>query len=119
MFSGNYAEAVASPFLGAVQIITQRTETGADMFNRGYELARRAGLPEHSAISNAFFNNNEDFFNGIRVAIKEGHLKSDDLIIIFFQEGVTKELTVQANGKASVWPRGFFDSMTNALYRLV
>lgn len=68
----------------------------------------------------------DHIFNAVRLAIKKGVLRSEDVSLYFFSstEGenpvhTMEKLVIDANGKLPRWPRGLFDEWDEALNQLL
>lgn len=60
--------------------------------------------------------------NGLRLAVKDNILHHDDLMLHYFRNNGTTELTspvIDPDGMVSEWPEGFFDEWDNAVMRLL
>lgn len=64
--------------------------------------------------------------NGIRIAVKNNVIKSDDACVTYFYKDMEnayrhtfKELKIYDDGKMSSWPKGFLDEWENALIELL
>lgn len=65
-------------------------------------------------------------FNGIRVAVKKGRLKSEHTGVFYFYKDINdaykhKEIcpVLDENGRLNEWPEGLFDEWDNALLELL
>ena len=65
--------------------------------------------------------NNDHFFNGIRVAIKENNMNIDDVIFQFnyYDNDIWLDVYIDKYGHADYWPEGFFDQWEKALIRII
>lgn len=62
--------------------------------------------------------------NGIRLAVKQGKIPHRDVMVHFFAPSKSEASrvlspTIDANGRLSAWPEGFFDQMDSALSELL
>jgi predicted ATPase len=104
-----------------VMIYGQRTETGAQMVQRGLEVAVAlvaSKQPEQVKI----FTNSELFFYGIRLALKRKLITPDQIDFLMFNEhnplaGV-RVIATDA-GRFLDWPKGFFDGFDEALNEML
>jgi len=72
-------------------------------------------------------SHSDHLFNGIRVAIKNGIVQTDDVSVLYFirpensNEHVTliEQPTVDSNGRLSHKPRGFYDEYSRQLDELI
>jgi predicted ATPase len=54
----------------------------------------------------------DHFLNGVRLAVKEGLLRPEDVAVYFFRrqaESRVTELSIDSEGNLNSWPEGFFD----------
>lgn len=66
-------------------------------------------------------SHSEHILNAFRLALREGHLASDDLVVLFFRRDVQDpvlRVSVGSNGHIVDWPSGFFDQRTQDFVRL-
>lgn len=69
----------------------------------------------------------DHIINAVRLAVKQGILSTNDVVIINTSLGISEESTftrleeikIDENGKLSTWPEGFFDQYRNALIDLL
>ena len=65
----------------------------------------------------------DHFIDGIRIAVREGLLTPDDVAIHYFErqgnESVVRSPVIDADGRLSEWPAGFFDQHEMNLVRLL
>ena len=65
----------------------------------------------------------DHFIDGIRIAVREGILTPDDVAIHYFErqgnESVVTSPVIDADGRLSEWPAGFFDQHEMNLVRLL
>lgn len=87
------------------------------------ELIARAGAGGVQVIVET---HSEHVVNGIRIAVKNGVIKSDNTMIAFFSKDSSNdykhtyiELKIYNDGKMSSWPEGFFDEWEKALLELL
>ncbi|MBC7382200.1 MAG: DUF3696 domain-containing protein [Bacteroidia bacterium] len=72
-------------------------------------------------------SHSDHLFNGIRVAIKNGFVKSDDVSVFYFvrDENSNEHITtieqpiIESNGRLSHKPKGFFDEYSKQLDELI
>lgn len=60
--------------------------------------------------------------NGIRVAVHQGHIKAEDVVVLFFSpsgDEPVQTLTVDRRGRIAHWPQGFFDESERLLDTLL
>ncbi len=118
MYCGDYGRAVQHSNGAPMIIVTQGAETGWAMVEQG-----RAALSNVAAMGDTegtVFNNNDHYLNGVRLALKAGTILPEQLTVLFFPEDSDQvtEITFDAQGTASGWPRGFFDALEHALSQL-
>ena len=75
-------------------------------------------------VESYIFSNNDHFFNGIRLAIKDGKISPDQVRFKYCQleeDGKPTCATITANkdGRIAHWPEGFFDNSENLLMKLL
>lgn len=64
--------------------------------------------------------NIEPFFNGVRVAVKQGKFEPEDISIIFLDDnGKEHRPKLDEDGRIDLWPMGFYDEETRALMELL
>jgi predicted ATPase len=69
------------------------------------------------------FSNNDDLFNGMRIAIQQGVLDHNNVVVYFkhIVDGVEQTTSIPFNkdGLADYWPIGFFDQIENDLITML
>lgn len=87
------------------------------------ELIARAGA---GGVQVFVETHSEHVVNGIRIAVKYKQIDKDDVAVAFFNKDDTddyrhvyKRLQINAEGKMSSWPKGFFDEWEKALIDLL
>lgn len=96
-----------------VEILGSLTATGLEMSTIGRELRAPADGERH------VFSNNDNLFNGMRVAMNKRLLDVNDVVVYFNHvvDGVEQTTWVEftQDGRANYWPVGFFDQCENDL----
>lgn len=91
--------------------------TGLEMSTIGRELRVPVDGDRH------VFSNNDNVFNGMRVAIIKGLIDPADLVVYFNHvvDGNTQTTRVDFNksGRSDYWPLGFFDQYDNDLSEII
>lgn len=92
------------------ELITQSHETGNEMMEKGIELCKE--VAESDSTTTRYISlNNGDFFNGIRLAVKRGLIKWDEIHFNHINAGGYDEHpTINDAGRMNEWPVGFFDA---------
>ena len=84
------------------------------------ELAVRASLAGVQVIAET---HSDHFIDGVRIAVRDGLIKPDDVAIHYFERARGKTVVsspqVDADGRLSSWPVGFFDQHEENLARLL
>ena len=84
------------------------------------ELAARAAK---SGVQVMVETHSDHFIDGIRIAVREGLLKPDDVAIHYFErqgdESFVRSPVIDSNGRLSEWPAGFFDQHEMNAVRLL
>lgn len=100
-----------------IEVLGSLTATGLETSTIGRELRAPAEGERH------VFSNNDNLFNGMRVALHKGQLNVDDVVVYFNHEvdGNLQTTIVEFNqsGRAQYWPKGFFDQYDNDLSALL
>ena len=66
----------------------------------------------------------DHFINGVRISVLEKKLKSENVSIHFFEEGIEhpiieRKINIDDNGKIEYWPADFLDEWEKNLYHLI
>lgn len=67
----------------------------------------------------------ENVINGVRLAVIDGLVSSDDVGLLFFspREGDTEPnvdaISIDSLAELSLWPKGFFDQQSSDLAKLI
>ena len=84
------------------------------------ELAVRASLAGVQVIAET---HSDHFIDGVRIAVRDGLIRPDDVAIHYFERARGKTVVsspqVDADGRLSSWPVGFFDQHEENLARLL
>ena len=84
------------------------------------ELAVRASLAGVQVIAET---HSDHFMDGVRIAVREGLVRPDDVAFHYFSregsETVVSSPRVNADGRLSSWPEGFFDQHEENLIKLL
>ncbi|MDU8350509.1 DUF3696 domain-containing protein [Pseudomonas syringae pv. actinidiae] len=80
-------------------------------------LGRALRAPEGSEDRHVF-TNNENIFSGVRIAVRNLDILTDDLDVIFHNDGAYQLLQIRQNGQLSKWPKGLFDQLSLDLREL-
>ena len=68
----------------------------------------------------SIITHNNSLFNGIRVGVKRGLIKPEDLTVHFYSsDGQITYPKIDARGRFTPWPDGFFDMWDKALEELL
>jgi hypothetical protein len=111
---GSYLAAMNTPVGERAQVISQTTETGAHMLSSGRSFHKV--LPENGV--KYIFCNNDLFFYGIRLAVKNGDIKHNEVEFYFYPDkdaGRPLVIEINSEGRFEHWPDGFFDAYDRAL----
>lgn len=89
---------------------------------REMSLIGRGLRPSNSQIPYQVFTNNDHVINGLRLAVKAGDIKPEDLEIHFHPPGqlIRKHelIKLDADGNYNICPAGFMDQATQDLIQL-
>jgi hypothetical protein len=112
---GNYAGLSQTPAGQRAQLFVQTTETGKTMLDLGRNFHTKMTGSED--FPQYIFTNNDLFFYGLRLAVKDGNIKADDIEFLFYPEGYDRPivLKIEQDGRFECWPTGFFDAYDEAL----
>ena len=84
------------------------------------ELAVRAAVAGVQVIAET---HSDHFLDGVRIAVREGLIEPEDTAVHYFERENGKSVVVtpeiDANGRLSHWPAGFFDQHDHNLARLL
>lgn len=84
------------------------------------ELAARAAAAGVQIVAET---HSDHFMDGVRIAVRDGIVKSGDVAFHYFQQdgasAVVTTPTIDADGRLSEWPVGFFDQHEENLMRLL
>ena len=87
------------------------------------EMARLAARAAKTGVQVMVETHSDHFIDGIRIAVREGLLTPDDVAIHYFErqgdESVVTSPVIDADGRLSEWPAGFFDQHEMNLVRLL
>jgi hypothetical protein len=111
---GSYLAAMNTPVGERAQVIGQTTETGEHMISSGRYFHKV--LPENGV--KYIFSNNDLFFYGIRLAVKNGDIKPEEIEFYFYANkdvGRPQVIEINSDGRFEHWPDGFFDAYDQAL----
>lgn len=87
-----------------------------DLYEKGRDLAKQAETEDIVVATN-----DDHVFNGIRVAVAEGILKPENVIILFYRYDIDQVdgPRMYRGGRIDYWPDGFFDQWDKALTKLL
>lgn len=89
------------------------------------KIAKLCALASSNGVQIIVETHSDHFFNGIRIAIKEGILTSEQSKIYYFRKELNKletiidEISINKNGSVNKYPKGFFDQFDNDLDTLL
>lgn len=72
-------------------------------------------------------SHSDHFLNGVRVAVKQGLIKHDEVSVFFMERpfdqvshsSIVHNPSIDENGRLEYWPEGFFDEWDNQLDKLI
>jgi hypothetical protein len=100
-----------------VEVLGSLTATGLENSTIGRELR----IPEDG--ERHVFSNDDNLFNGMRVAITKGLIDPADLVVYYNHIVDGNEQTTRVDftkdGRSDYWPRGFFDQYDNDLSEIL
>ncbi len=89
------------------------------------EIARLCAKASEAGVQIVVETHSDHFLNGVRVAIKEKILNSNNTLVYYFLRNEEEEKTevqkieIDENGKIDEWPKGFFDEWDIQLEKLL
>lgn len=89
------------------------------------EIARLCAKASEAGVQIVVETHSDHFLNGVRVAIKEKILNSNNALVYYFLRNEEEEKTevqkieIDENGKIDEWPKGFFDEWDIQLEKLL
>lgn len=103
-------------------IVDQTTETGQQMVAKGENIQKML-LAEPKEVLRIFCNN-EHFLNGLRLAVHDNRIESENVQILYVNDDAKapydlRSILVKPNGRLTTWPVGFFDAIEIALAKLI
>lgn len=112
---GSYEDVIKTVAGERAQLIVQTTETGDVMLERGRQFYKyMTGTVDHPQY---VFSNNDMFFYGVRLAVKDGNIKAEDIEFLLYRKGSSRPVIIhiEQDGRFQNWPEGFFDAYDKAL----
>lgn len=89
-----------------------------DMSEVGYNLRPHDGEWELMGDRHVF-TNNDHVLNGVRVALKKGELRAEQVKVFFHKYNApVVEIVFNQQGRSRNWPEGFMDQIENDLSQL-
>ena len=87
------------------------------------KMAELAALAANAGVQVFVETHSDHFIDGIRIAVREGILTPEDTVFHYFErqgnESVVSSRVLDADGRLSEWPVGFFDQHEMNLVRLL
>lgn len=119
-----YSALIAKDEINSALILIENPEAHlhpAGQTALGYFLAKAAA----NGVQIIIETHSDHLLNGIRIAVKDRELSSDDSAFYYLRYDFKNELTtvqrplIDEYGMFDEWPKGFFDEMENSLGRLI
>lgn len=89
------------------------------------QIAKLCSLAANAGVQMIIESHSDHFLNGIRVAVKENVIKSENIKIYYFNKSLEdskseiSNIAIDSNGKILNWPKGFFDEWDIQLEKLL
>jgi predicted ATPase len=89
------------------------------------KLGRFLAKIANSGVQIILETHSDHIINGIRIAIKKGLIKNEEVIFNSFSKGkklgenIVEKIFIDKEGKLDKWPKGFFDQYENDMMELL